>query len=264
MLPLLLQDYQQCGAIHSHCYRSVIDGIEHIAMVKGDNGNGQDVLVGVHSECLTGDIFGSARCNSGNQLALAMQQIEAAGRGMLVYLQGHEGRGIGLEHKLSAYNLQGDGHNPVEANVQLGLPVDSRDYGTVAQDNEANDEQPSKYVGLEGYVLTIARRVPLVTPTTKENKRYLETNWEESTGECEEVGGVGSGKDDGAATSADADEGRPTDAGGLAPPPSPPRSPSPFACSLRALVMHMLPSDTAYMRPIKLRTGLSMAQKNKD
>ncbi|KAL0454366.1 UNVERIFIED_CONTAM: Bifunctional riboflavin biosynthesis protein RIBA 1, chloroplastic [Sesamum latifolium] len=149
----------------------------------GDIGDGLDILVRVHSECLTGDIFGSARCDCGNQLALAMQQIEAAGRGVLIYLRGHEGRGIGLGHKLRAYNLQDDGHDTVEANEELGLPVDSREYGIGAQilrdlgvrTMKLMTNNPAKYVGLKGYGLAVAGRVPLVTPITKENKRYLET-----------------------------------------------------------------------------------------
>ncbi|XP_045817701.1 bifunctional riboflavin biosynthesis protein RIBA 1, chloroplastic-like [Trifolium pratense] len=171
------------GPFTSYCYRSLLDGIEHIAMVKGDIGDGEDVLVRVHSECLTGDIFGSARCDCGNQLALAMQQIEAAGRGVLVYLRGHEGRGIGLGHKLRAYNLQDDGRDTVEANEELGLPVDSREYGIGAQilkdlgvqSMKLMTNNPSKYVGLKGYGLTVSGRIPLLTLITSENKRYLET-----------------------------------------------------------------------------------------
>ncbi|KAK4840495.1 hypothetical protein QYF36_010252 [Acer negundo] len=171
------------GPFKSYCYRSILDGIEHIAMVKGDIGEGQEILVRVHSECLTGDIFGSARCDCGNQLALAMKQIEAAGRGVLVYLRGHEGRGIGLGHKLRAYNLQDDGRDTVEANEELGLPVDSREYGIGAQilrdlgvrTMRLMTNNPAKYVGLKGYGLAVAGRVPLLTPITKENKKYLET-----------------------------------------------------------------------------------------
>ncbi|KAL5854989.1 hypothetical protein ACOSQ3_004823 [Xanthoceras sorbifolium] len=171
------------GPFTAYCYRSILDGMEHIAMVKGDIGDGQDILVRVHSECLTGDIFGSARCDCGNQLALAMQQIEAAGRGVLIYLRGHEGRGIGLGHKLRAYNLQDDGRDTVEANEELGLPVDSREYGIGAQmlrdlgvrTMKLMTNNPAKYIGLKGYGLAVAGRVPLVTAITKENKRYLET-----------------------------------------------------------------------------------------
>ncbi|XP_058771720.1 bifunctional riboflavin biosynthesis protein RIBA 1, chloroplastic-like [Vicia villosa] len=171
------------GPFTSYCYKSLLDGIEHIAMVKGDIGDGEDVLVRVHSECLTGDIFGSARCDCGNQLALAMQQIEAAGRGVLVYLRGHEGRGIGLGHKLRAYNLQDDGRDTVEANEELGLPVDSREYGIGAQilrdlgvqSMKLMTNNPSKYIGLKGYGLTVSGRIPLLTLITSENKRYLET-----------------------------------------------------------------------------------------
>ncbi|CAN1288558.1 Bifunctional riboflavin biosynthesis protein RIBA 1, chloroplastic [Linum perenne] len=164
------------GPFKSYCYRSLIDGIEHIAMVKGEIGEGNDILVRVHSECLTGDIFGSARCDCGNQLALAMKQIEASGRGVLVYLRGHEGRGIGLGHKLRAYNLQ-------DANEELGLPVDSREYGIGAQilrdlgvrTMKLMTNNPTKYIGLKGYGLSVAGRVPLITPITTENRRYLET-----------------------------------------------------------------------------------------
>ncbi|XP_028795120.1 bifunctional riboflavin biosynthesis protein RIBA 1, chloroplastic [Neltuma alba] len=171
------------GPFTAHCYRSLLDGMEHIAMVKGDIGDGKDVLVRVHSECLTGDIFGSARCDCGNQLGLAMQQIEAAGRGVLIYLRGHEGRGIGLGHKLRAYNLQDDGRDTVEANEELGLPVDSREYGIGAQmlrdlgvrSMKLMTNNPAKYVGLKGYGLTVSGRIPLVTLITKENRRYLET-----------------------------------------------------------------------------------------
>lgn len=171
------------GNVDAYCYRSLLDGMEHIAMVKGDIGDGQDILVRVHSECLTGDIFGSARCDCGSQLAMAMELIEKQGRGVLVYLRGHEGRGIGLGHKLRAYNLQDAGRDTVEANEELGLPVDSREYGIGAQilqdlgvrTMRLLTNNPAKYVGLKGYGLSVVGRVPLLTPITKENQRYLET-----------------------------------------------------------------------------------------
>nr|GEX46957.1 bifunctional riboflavin biosynthesis protein RIBA 1, chloroplastic-like [Tanacetum cinerariifolium] len=140
--------------------------------ITGEIGDGKDILVRVHSECLTGDIFGSARCDCGNQLALAMQQIEDAGRGVLVYLRGHEGRGIGLGHKLRAYNLQDDGRDTVEANEELGLPI-LRDLGVRTMKLMTNN--PAKYSGLKGYGLEILGRVPLSTTVTKHNRRYLET-----------------------------------------------------------------------------------------
>ncbi|OMO91344.1 3,4-dihydroxy-2-butanone 4-phosphate synthase, RibB [Corchorus olitorius] len=171
------------GLFQSYCYRSKLDGTEHIAIVKGDIGNGQDVLVRVHSECLTGDIFGSARCDCGNQLDLAMQLIEKAGRGVVVYLRGHEGRGIGLGHKLRAYNLQDQGHDTVQANIELGLAVDAREYGIGAQilrdigvqTMRLMTNNPAKFIGLKGYGLAVIGRVPVLTPITEENKRYLET-----------------------------------------------------------------------------------------
>eukprot|EP00850_Spirogloea_muscicola_P024531 SM001004S09231 [mRNA] locus=s1004:154:1475:- [translate_table: standard] len=152
-------------------------------MVKGEIGDGLDVLVRVHSECLTGDIFGSARCDCGPQLALAMQRIADAGRGVLVYLRGQEGRGIGLGRKLQAYNLQDAGRDTVEANEDLGLPVDSREYGVAAQilrdigvrTMRLMTNNPTKFLGLRGYGLHVRSRVPVLSPITKENQRYLET-----------------------------------------------------------------------------------------
>ncbi|CAA6675091.1 unnamed protein product [Spirodela intermedia] len=161
------------GNFQAYCYRSLLDGMEHIAMVKGEIGDGQDILVRVHSECLTGDIFGSARCDCGNQLALAMELIEKTGRGVLVYLRGHEGRGIGLGHKLRAYNLQDDGRDTVEANEELGLPVDSREYGIGAQilrdigvrTMKLMTNNPLKYVGLKGYGLSVVGESLFLLPS---------------------------------------------------------------------------------------------------
>ncbi|KAL8258715.1 hypothetical protein R6Q59_026668 [Mikania micrantha] len=171
------------GLFDAYCYKNKLDGTEHIAAVKGDIGEGLDVLVRVHSECLTGDIFGSGRCDCGNQLSLAMEIIEKSGRGVLIYLRGHEGRGIGLGHKLRAYNLQDLGHDTVEANLELGFAPDAREYGIGAQmlrdigvqTMRLMTNNPAKFTGLKGYGLAIVERVPVMTPITDENRRYLET-----------------------------------------------------------------------------------------
>ncbi|HEU0100962.1 MAG TPA: bifunctional 3,4-dihydroxy-2-butanone-4-phosphate synthase/GTP cyclohydrolase II [Mycobacteriales bacterium] len=164
-------------------YDSVLDGIEHIALVRGEIGDGADVLVRVHSECLTGDVFGSRRCDCGPQLDAALGAVAEAGRGVVLYVRGHEGRGIGLMHKLQAYQLQDDGSDTVDANLELGLPADARDYGTGAQiladlgvrSMRLLTNNPTKRAGLEGYGLEIVGRVPLPTLATPENLRYLKT-----------------------------------------------------------------------------------------
>jgi 3,4-dihydroxy 2-butanone 4-phosphate synthase/GTP cyclohydrolase II len=164
-------------------YRSLIDDIEHIALVRGDLGEGEDVLVRVHSECLTGDVFGSRRCDCGPQLEASIAMVAAEGRGVVLYMRGHEGRGIGLMHKLQAYQLQDEGQDTVDANVSLGLPSDARDYGTGAQilaeigvrSMRLLTNNPSKRAGLEGYGLSIVGRVPLPVRVTMDNLRYLTT-----------------------------------------------------------------------------------------
>jgi 3,4-dihydroxy 2-butanone 4-phosphate synthase/GTP cyclohydrolase II len=176
-LPTELGDFQAVA------YRSDIDGIEHVALVLGDIGDGEHVLVRVHSECLTGDVFGSMRCDCGPQLHAAMRQVAAEGRGVVLYVRGHEGRGIGLLDKLRAYALQDQGHDTVDANVQLGLPVDARDYGTGAQilvdlgvrSMRLLTNNPAKRAGLEGYGLSIVERVPLVIDPNEHNATYLDT-----------------------------------------------------------------------------------------
>jgi 3,4-dihydroxy 2-butanone 4-phosphate synthase/GTP cyclohydrolase II len=155
----------------------------HLAFVMGDPRGQENVLVRVHSECLTGDLFGSRRCDCGGQLRASLEQISAEGCGVLVYLRGHEGRGIGIAYKLQAYALQDLGLDTVDANVRLGLPVDSREYGVGAQiltelgvsSMRLMTNNPAKRAGLEGFGLTIAERVPIRTKSTDENRRYLET-----------------------------------------------------------------------------------------
>ena len=174
------------GSFTCVAYKSTIDGIEHLAFVKGDVSDGTPVLTRVHSECLTGDVFGSKRCDCGPQLGAAMQQIDAAGKGVVVYLRGHEGRGIGIGHKIRAYSLQDEGFDTVDANTELGLPVDSREYGIGAQilaDLGARElrlmtNNPAKYGGIAGYGLSIVERVPLSIEPTPENEAYLRTKRE--------------------------------------------------------------------------------------
>ena len=164
-------------------FKSDVDGTEHLAFSLGTVDDGQPVLVRVHSECLTGDVFSSRRCDCGPQLHSAMSLIADEGRGIVVYLRGHEGRGIGIGHKIRAYSLQDGGLDTVDANTELGLPVDSREYGIGAQilaDMGANQlrlitNNPAKYGGIEGYGLEIIERVAINPVATEENIKYLQT-----------------------------------------------------------------------------------------
>jgi 3,4-dihydroxy 2-butanone 4-phosphate synthase/GTP cyclohydrolase II len=171
------------GEFTCYVYESVLDGEQHVAFVKGAVQGEPDVLVRVHSECLTGDVFGSRRCDCGIQLDQAMRHIADEGLGVVVYLRGHEGRGIGIGHKIRAYSLQDEGADTVEANEALGLPVDSREYGIGAQilvdlgitTMRYMTNNPSKYGGLEGFGLDIVERVPLQSAPNPENLAYLRT-----------------------------------------------------------------------------------------
>lgn len=171
------------GTFRAIGYRSEMDNYDHLALVYGNPENKPNVLVRMHSECLTGDVFGSLRCDCGSQLHDAMRQIATEGEGVVVYIRGHEGRGIGIMHKLQAYKLQDAGRDTVEANLDLGFPADSRDYGTGAQilvdlglsTLRLLSNNPAKRAGLEGYGLEIVERVPIEMTPTAENLRYLQT-----------------------------------------------------------------------------------------
>ncbi|MEI8056021.1 MAG: bifunctional 3,4-dihydroxy-2-butanone-4-phosphate synthase/GTP cyclohydrolase II [Actinomycetes bacterium] len=173
----------ELGEFTAFGFRSRLDGVEHVALVYGVVGDGEDILVRVHSECLTGDVFGSRRCDCGPQLDAALQRVVDEGRGIVLYMRGHEGRGIGLLHKLQAYELQDGGSDTVDANLELGLPADARDYGTGAQiladlgvrTMRLLTNNPAKRAGLEGYGLAIIGRVSLEIAPNSENLKYLRT-----------------------------------------------------------------------------------------
>ncbi|MFG2297907.1 bifunctional 3,4-dihydroxy-2-butanone-4-phosphate synthase/GTP cyclohydrolase II [Streptomyces sp. NPDC048603] len=176
-LPTSFGEYTAFG------YRSTVDGVEHVALVHGEIGDGEDVLVRMHSECLTGDIFHSLRCDCGPQLHASMERIREAGRGVVVYLRGHEGRGIGLVSKLRAYELQERGRDTLDANLELGLPADARDYGAGAQmltdlgvrSVRLMTNNPDKSAALVGHGIVVTGREAMPTPAGEHNLRYLRT-----------------------------------------------------------------------------------------
>ncbi|EKX61925.1 bifunctional 3,4-dihydroxy-2-butanone-4-phosphate synthase/GTP cyclohydrolase II [Streptomyces ipomoeae] len=171
------------GDFTAYGYRSTVDGVEHVALVHGEIGDGEDIVVRVHSECLTGDVFHSLRCDCGPQLETAMRHIATEGRGVVVYLRGHEGRGIGLLSKLRAYELQELGRDTLDANLELGLPADARDYGAGAQilkdlgvrSLRLMTNNPEKTDALVHHGLTVTDRLPMPIRAGEHNLRYLRT-----------------------------------------------------------------------------------------
>jgi GTP cyclohydrolase II len=171
------------GSFMSYVYRVKGSGAEHIAFVMGEVGDESSVLTRLHSECVTGDVFGSYRCDCGEQLDMALRYIAAEGRGVLLYLRGHEGRGIGLANKIRAYSLQEQGFDTVDANLQLGLPDDSREYDSAAAILRAlgvnsvrlMSNNPSKFETLLRHGIPVCERVALAIPAREENERYIKT-----------------------------------------------------------------------------------------
>lgn len=171
------------GTFMSYCYRVKATDAEHIAFVMGDVAREGSVLTRLHSECVTGDVFGSYRCDCGEQLDLALRSIEAEGHGVLLYLRGHEGRGIGLANKIRAYALQEQGFDTVDANLQLGLPDDAREYDSAAAILRAlgvasvrlMSNNPSKFDTLLKHGIPVCERVALAIPMREENERYIKT-----------------------------------------------------------------------------------------
>lgn len=171
------------GEFTAYGYRSTVDGVEHVALVHGDIGDGADILVRVHSECLTGDIFSSQRCDCGPQLQASMRRVTEAGRGVVVYLRGHEGRGIGLLSKLRAYELQERGRDTLDANLELGLPADARDYAAGARilddlgvrSLRLMTNNPDKVDALVRHGLDVTAREPMPVQAGEHNLRYLRT-----------------------------------------------------------------------------------------
>ena len=173
------------GEFTAIAYRSVINPDEHVALVKGEVDGDEPILVRVHSECLTGDVFGSLRCDCGKQIPMAMEAIASEGRGVFLYMR-QEGRGIGLHNKIKAYALQDEGMDTVEANEELGFPPDLREYGIGAQilvdlgvrNMRLLTNNPKKVIGLDGYGLRVVETLPIMAPATPENVHYLETKRE--------------------------------------------------------------------------------------
>src|SRR5450830_786695 len=171
------------GEFTIHVYRDLRNSVEHVVLVMGEVAARNNILTRVHSECLTGDIFGSTRCDCGEQLALAQKMIAAEGRGVIIYLRNHEGRGIGLANKIRAYDYQDKGLDTVEANLALGLPIDSRSFEAAAEILEIlsvesislMSNNPNKFSALRDLGVNITRHVPLTIVPNKNNLKYLQT-----------------------------------------------------------------------------------------